>query len=160
VIFSRRAGFTLLEICLALAIGVMLILLAVPSISGLLAEQRLKQSFERFDQLVAVAKLKSMTEQRTYTLAWDHKGIAVRALGTRDSGNEDDAENRLVFEKDESFELIRPGALLKDAPSEWAFWRNGICEPAQISFHGQAGSWLVSYDPLTARGTFVNSAVP
>jgi type II secretory pathway pseudopilin PulG len=160
VIFSRRAGFTLLEICLALAIGVMLILLAVPSISGLLAEQRLKQSFERFDQLVAAAKLKSVTEQRTYALAWDRKGIGLRALGANESGNDEDAGDRLVFEKDESFDLTRPGALLKDAPSVWVFWRNGTCEPARISFHGKAGSWLVSYDPLTARGTFLNSNVP
>ena len=160
MILSRRAGFTLLEICLALAIGVMIILLAVPSISGLLAEQRLKESFERFDQLVAAAKLKSVTEQRTYALAWDRKGIALRALGTHESGSDEGAENRLVFEKDESFEFLRPAALLKDAPSEWVFWRNGTCEPAQISFHGKAGSWLVNYDPLTARGTFLNSAVP
>lgn len=157
---SRRAGFTLLEICLALAIGVMIILLAVPSISGLLAEQRLKQSFERFDQMAAAAKVKSVTEQRTYALAWDRKGISLKALGTRESASEEDAGSRLVFEKDESFDLLRPAALLKDAPSEWVFWHNGTCEPAQISFHGKAGSWLVSYDPLTARGTFLNSAVP
>lgn len=156
MIFSRRAGFTLLEICLALLIGLMLILLAVPSISGLLAEQRLKQSFERFDQMAATAKLRSVTEQRTYALAWDRKGITLAPLGARD---DDRGENRLVFEKDELYRLVRPAALLKDAPDEWIFWRNGICEPAQIVFQGRAGSWLVDYDPLTARGTFVKSNV-
>jgi Tfp pilus assembly protein FimT len=160
VILSRRAGFTLLEICLALLIGVMLILLAVPSISGLLAEQRLKKSFEQFEQLVAAAKLQSVTEQRTYALAWDRKGITMGPLGPREPGHDEDAGNRLVFEKDESFDLLRPAALQKNAPSEWVFWSNGTCEPAQISFRGQAGSWLVNYDPLTARGTFVKSDVP
>ncbi len=138
----------------------MLILLAVPSISGLLAEQRLKQSFERLDQLVAAAKLKSVTEQRTYALAWDRKGISVKALGTGESGDENDAGSRLVFAKDESFALHRTATLLKDAPTVWVFWQNGTCEPAQVAFQGKAGSWLVSYDPLTVRGTFLNSAVP
>jgi type II secretory pathway pseudopilin PulG len=160
VIFSHRAGFTLLEICLALMIGLMIILLAVPSIAGLLAEQRLKQSFERFDQLVASAKLQSVTEQRTYALVWDRKGISLAPLGPTPANLDEDSANHLLFEKDESFELQRPAALLKDAPGVWVFWRNGTCEPAQISFHGKGGSWLVSYNPLTARGTFVKSEVP
>lgn len=157
---SRRAGFTLLELCLALLIGSMLILLAVPSISGMLAEHRLKESFERFDKLVATARRISVTEQRTCTLAWDKGGITLRSAGPGSAPAEPGAAYRLAFRNGESFELRRPASLQQNAPAEWAFWGHGICEPAQIAFQGPAGHWLVRYDPLTARGTFLQSELP
>jgi type II secretory pathway pseudopilin PulG len=157
---SRHAGFTLLEICLALAIGVMIIVLAVPSIAGVIAEQRLKQSFERFDRLVSAAKLRSVTGQRAHVLVWDREGVSL--LVSDDAAEEpaDTTEERMTFEKEESLTIRRPAALMKDAPGEWVFWRNGTCEPAVISYQGPAGSWVVNYDALTGRGTFVSSEVP
>ncbi len=158
---SRRSGFTLLEICLALAIGLMIIALAVPSIAGLLAEQRLKKSFEHFDEMVGKARLRSITGQRSHVLVWDKKGISL-LLNERDddSSSGETTEDRLVFAKGESYEIRRPAALMKDAPAEWAFWRNGLCEPAVIRYEGPAGSWVVNYDALTGHGTFLESTVP
>lgn len=156
MITKRSTAFTLLELCLALVIGSMVMLLAVPSIAGLLAEQRLKESFGRFDRMVATARRKSVTEQRTWTMAWDKSGITLRSA---DSSGEPDVI-RFPFRPDEGFELRRSASLRADAPAEWTFWSNGICEPARIAYHGKAGSWLVRYDPLTARGTFLQSDVP
>lgn len=151
----RRAGFTLLEICLALAIGLLIIMLSVPGIAGLLAEQRLKKSFERFSQLVTTAHLRSVTEQRTYRLVWEKRGISVVVAEdvTRAS------VERLIFGEGEDFQLRRTASLVRNPPNEWTFWRNGTCEPAQVAFQGAAGSWLVEYDPLLARATFVKSDV-
>jgi len=148
----RRDAFTLLEICLALLIGLTLVLLAVPSVGGLLAEQRLKQSFERFDRLVGEAKRRSVNEQRVWRIVWDREEIT---LGTA----ERDAApgERLVRAKDETFRIERPAALQKNAPPEWVFWPNGTCEPALISFAGPAGTWQARYDPLTTRGVFLHS---
>lgn len=156
----RQAGFTLLEICLALAIGVMIIALSVPSIAGLLAEKRLKQSFERLDRLASVARVRSVTEQRAYGLLWDRKGISLMPMEREAASEREKPVERLEFEEKESFQLRRTAALLKDPPSEWIFWRNGTCEPVQIAYKGSGGSWLVNYDPLTARGTFLKSEVP
>lgn len=157
----RSPGFTLLEICLALAIGVMIIALSVPSIAGLLAEQRLKRSFERFDLLVSEARVRSVSEQRAYALVWDRKEIVLVPRG-REAAHpptEEEAQS-LVFEDKERFQLRRSAALTKNPPDEWIFWRNGTCEPVEISFEGAAGSWVVKYDPLTARGTFLRSDIP
>lgn len=155
----RHAGFTLLEICLALAIGVMIILLSVPSISGLLAEQRLKKSFERLDTLVSAARVRSASEQRAYALVWDREGITLVGRERAAVGGEDTGE-RLIFEDKESFQLKRTAALMKNPPDEWVFWSNGVCEPVEISYQGTNGNWLVKYDPLTARGTFLQSEIP
>jgi len=159
VIPRRHAGFTLLEICLALAIGLMIIMLSVPSIAGLLAEQRLKRSFERLNRLVSVARVRSVTEQRGCSLVWDREGITLVSRDRTETDGSDEPEERLVFEEGESFELRRPAALIKKPPTEWVFWRNGTCEPVEIFFQGPAGNWLVRYDPLTARGTFLASEI-
>jgi Tfp pilus assembly protein FimT len=159
VLPQRHAGFTLLEICLALAIGVMIIVLSVPSISGLLAEQRLKRSFERLDALVAAARVRSASEQRAYALVWDREGITLVTRELEEAGAAPEPSDRLVFEDEESFHLRRPAALTKNPPQEWVFWNNGICEPAEVAYEGPAGSWLVQYDALTARGTFLQSDI-
>ena len=156
---SRRSGFTLLEICLALLIGLLLILLAVPSIGGMVAEQRLKRSFEAFDALVRLAKSKSVTERRAYEMVWDEEGITLLSPEKRDDDDPDAEAERFAFAAKESFAVERPAALMKDPPMTWTFWRSGVCEPAIISFRGEAGHWTVRYDPLTARGIFLESEV-
>jgi hypothetical protein len=157
------AAFTLLEICLALAIGMMLVLLAVPSVSGLLAEQRLKRSFERFDHLVAAATARSVAEQRAYALVWENHGVRLVPVEPADpaqSGHEADSTPDFVgMSKPDELELQLPTTLSRRALGQWTFWSNGTCEPATIAFHGAEGNWLVRYDPLTTHGTFVQSSI-
>jgi prepilin-type N-terminal cleavage/methylation domain-containing protein len=112
----RHKGFTLLEVCLALMIGLLLITLAVPSIMGVLGEQRLKHSFEAFDRFVQDAKMKSVHERRDYVMAWDDKGITLVSAGATDDaekkGSRNDAgSNRFVFDKGQSYSLQRTAAL-------------------------------------------------
>jgi type II secretory pathway pseudopilin PulG len=152
---SRRAGFTLIEICLALLIGMCLMALAVPSISGMLREQRLRRSFEAFDRFVRTAQLKSITEQRAYVMVWTDDGIELVPVERIET---DAAEpERFAFAQDQVFTIERSAALTKKPVAEWIFWKSGTCEPAIISFSGPAGKWVVSYNPLTARGVFVES---
>jgi len=154
---ARPPGFTLLEICLALAIIATVILLIVPSVSGLLAEQRLKESYERLNRVVAATANRSATEQRAYALIWGRQG--VQAVPLQGQINSDPPSDQLAWGKDESFELQLPASLASHAKSRWVFWSNGICEPAIVTFHGPAGDWAVRYDPLTARGLFLYSHI-
>lgn len=159
---SRRSGFTLLEICIALFIAMLMITLAVPSVMSMLAEERLKASFDAFDGWVRKARERSIVERRSYVLVWTEDGIDLMpAEGneTDDMDETDAAPERLVFAKGEKITLERPSALMKEPPGEWVFWRSGLCEEALVSFKGEAGSWSVHYDPLTARGTFTDSEV-
>jgi len=161
---SRHNGFTLLEVCLALMIGLLLITLAVPSVVSVLGEQRLKRSFDEFDRFVQDAKLKSERERRDYVMAWDDKGIKLAPAGSvddapRKGAAKDSDTNRFAFEKGQTFSLNRTAALTNHPTSEWIFWKSGICEPAQIAFQGNVGKWTVRYDPLTVRGVFLDSQV-
>ena len=153
---ARRAAFTLLEICLTLLIGVMIILLAVPSVAGLLADQRLHESYARFEKFAGEARWHSLSEQKPIVLVWD-KHVILMCKTDRDSRGDPVVVDRLAVAENEEFILNRPAALLPKPAAEWTFWPNGTCEPVVVSYKGAAGQWQVSFDALSTRGTFVHS---
>ncbi len=144
---SRQPGFTLLELCLAIAISVIIFSAALPSLGGLLNERRLKHSFETFDALADEARQLSMSRREAYLLIWERSAIALRQ---KDSAAE---VSHLDFTGNEKYDLALPAALTPNPPRQWVFWPTGTCEPAEVSYSGDAGRWSASYDPLTGRGT-------
>jgi len=152
---ARHAAFTLLEICLTLLIGMVLVLLAVPSVAGLFAEQRLHESYARFEQLADTARWRSIKEQQPYRLVWDKHRIILQAA-THGAGEGGEVDS-LTLADDESFQLARTAALINPAPDEWTFWPDGACEPVVVSYHGRSGRWEVRFDAFHRRGTFQQS---
>lgn len=155
---KRRAAFTLLEICFAIAIALLILLMAVPSIRGVMAERKLNQTYRAFDDLVAKAQTLSVTQRRTYALVWGKDEIALVALDKTDDTAPVEPEHYPVAEGEE-YILERPAALAKDPPGFWTFWRSGACEPAVVTYNGPLGSWSVRYDALCARRTMLNEKV-
>lgn len=151
----RRDGFTLLEILLAVFIAVMVVTLAVPSLSGVLQEQRMKQSFEAFDTLVQEARHRSLKERRAYRIVWEKGALTLEAadVGEWEEGNETESVEFQIGE-DEEFAVQFPAALLPSPPAEWVFWPNGTCEPAVITYTGPSGNWQAIYNPLTGNPDF------
>ncbi len=154
---SRREGFTLLELCLVIAVALLLFGLALPSISGLFAEQHLRKSFESFDEFVHRVQARSVMERRAFVMIWDGNGITVEP----DEPKLDDSVGEADYFpfNDGTIGLERPAALEKDPAVEWMFWRSGACEPAIIHYVGDAGSWSVRYDPLTVQATFLEQTL-
>lgn len=154
----RCSGFTLIEICLAVLIALLLITLMVPSMAGLFAEQKLKSSFEEFDKFVRTAQMRSVSERRDYVMVFEEDGITLEPADL----TEEDAENemeRFTVPENADITLDRPVALQKNPPMEWPFWRSGTCEPAVVSYTGEAGKWVMKYDPLTVRATVLEQEV-
>jgi len=141
---QRWLAFTLVEIVLAVFILMLLLLLAVPSLSGVLANNRLRRSLNGFNNLVRQAQERSVAERRAYLIVWREKGVLLRpevfAKGQQTSTT---VELKLT--------LKLPAALTNKPPAEWIFWPSGTCEPATVQFKGAAGSWTANYLPLTAR---------
>ena len=155
---SRRDGFTLLELILAIAIALMLLATANPSLDGLFDEQRLRETHEAFEQLVRNAHARSINERRNYVLVWGPTGIELQP----DAPIPEDAAAepvRLDFAEGATITLERLAALEKDPPMEWMFWRSGNCEPVVVTYNGEPGSWIVKYDPLTVRGTLIEQVI-
>ena len=129
-------------------------MLAVPSITGVLSDRRLRQSLDRFNQFVHQAQELSLRQHRPYLLVWNSKNIELRPEGLR-KGDDPAPAAQLEVKKGESFSLNLPAALAKDSPAEWVFWPTGTCEPAEVKFVGRDGTWTASYSALTARAQIV-----
>jgi len=151
----KPAAFTLFEVCLAVFIGVLIVLAAIPSISGVIADQKAKKLFNRFDDLVKQASSRAVTERRPYVLEWDDSGVFMHPLAP---ANPDEARgtDRVDFGEKHAPALQLPGALVKDPPRIWTFWPTGTCEPATVVCHLPEAPWTATYDPLTEQPVFAS----
>ncbi len=155
---SRRHGFTLIEIMIAIMIALLMISLAVPGVVGLFRERELKATFESFDDFVHTAQSKSVIEHRGYRLIFDEEGVTLTPTDPSVIDADKDIE-RFQFDKGHSYTIERPWALVKNPPAEWPFWESGLCEAANIYYTGPSGSWMAEYNPLTVRGMLKDTNV-
>src|SRR6266516_2368890 len=118
----------------------LLLMLAVPSLTGVSASRRLKQSLDGFNNLVRLAQQRSVTERRPYLIAWGKNSVYLRPeVFAEDEEVKATAEFRLS--KGTSLRLSLPSALADDHPWEWIFWPSGNCEPATVQYiHSQGWS--------------------
>jgi type II secretory pathway pseudopilin PulG len=155
---QRVRAFTLIEIALAIFILLLLLVLAVPSFSGVIANRRLKQSLDEFNNLVRQAQERSVVERRPYLIAWGKNNVEVRPEVFAED-EEATAKGEFRISRGSTLKLSLPVALAEKYPAEWIFWPSGTCEPATVRFQGPAGSWTANYSPLTARPEITTYAV-
>lgn len=150
-------GFTLVEIVIAVAIMSTLLLMAVPSLEGVIADRKLRASLDEFNKLVRAAQEHSVSEHRAYLIVWTDKNVFVQPEAlTKD----DDKRPISTFELEQgsALTLSLPAALTSKKPGEWIFWPTGTCEPAIVQFTGHAGTWTANYSALTAHGELTDYA--
>ena len=147
---QRSRAFTLIEIALSIFILLLILLLAVPSLCGVIANRRLKESLDSFNQLVRQAQERSVTERRAYLIAWGKNSVVLRPeVFAKDEEEKPTAVFRLP--KGSWLKVSLPAALTEKTAAEWIFWPSGTCEPANVQFRGPAGTWTADYSPLTAQ---------
>jgi len=147
---QRFRAFTLIEIALSIFILLLILVLAVPSLSGVIANRRLKQSVDSFNQLVRQAQERSVIERRAYLIVWGKNSVLLRPEVFAE-GEEEKPTAALGLSKGSWIRISLPAALLGKPPAEWIFWPSGTCEPATVQFRGPAGTWTANYSPLTAQ---------
>jgi len=147
---QRFRAFTLVELALAIFILMLLLMLAVPSLTGVIASKRLKQSLDQFNGLVRQAQERSVTERRAYLIVWGKDGVLLRPEAFEE-GEEVKAIAQLRLTRGTTLRLSLPAALTTDHPWEWIFWPSGNCEPATVQFRGPPGVWTANYSPLTTQ---------
>jgi len=129
-------------------------MLAVPSLSGVIANRRLKQSLDSFNQLVRQAQERSVTERRAYLIVWGKSSVLLRPeFFTKDE--EEKATSVFRLPKGSWLKVSLPVALTDNPPAEWIFWPSGNCEPAVVTFNGTYGKWKANYSALTGRAELV-----
>ena len=151
----RLRAFTLIEIVMAVFILMLLLLLAVPSMSGVFADKRLRRSLDGLNDLVRKAREHSLMEHRAYLMTWAETGVSL-APEAFAKGEDRKPVATLAFKRGENWRLVLPTALAKDPPPEWIFWPSGACEAARVEFHGRDGNWTAAYSPVTARAEMIS----
>jgi len=146
----RSQAFTLLEIIIAVAILTVVLLMAVPSLSGVLADRHLRASLDSFNNLVHLAQERSVSEHRAYLIVWGNKDVLVQPEAFRKDEEEKEAA-KLNLEDGSALTITFPAALVPKPAGEWIFWPTGTCEPARVEFTGKPGTWIANYSPLTAQ---------
>jgi type II secretory pathway pseudopilin PulG len=154
---QRRAGFTLIEIAIAVFILMVLLLLAIPSVTGVIANRRLQRSLDAMNQIVRLAQEHSVQERRPYLIEWQRSSVILRPESIAE-GEPETPTATLVLDKGHAYVLRLPATLEKNPPAQWIFWPSGTCEPANVRFKGPDGSWEVNYSPLAARPEIVRYA--
>jgi len=154
---QRLRGFTLVEIVLAVFILIVLLALAVPSLTGVLADRQLKRSLDGFNNLVRQAQERSVAERRPYLIVWSKKKVVTRPEVFA-ANEEVRAMAEFALDRGDVLKLSLPAALTNKHPAEWIFWPSGTCEPANVQFYGRSGSWAANYAPLTARAEVTSYA--
>ena len=140
----------MIELAISIFILLLILVLAVPSMTGVLADRRLRRSLDEMNKLVRTAQQRSVDERRAYLISWqkDHLILRVESLAKA----EDPAPAATMqLRKGDAYLLNLPAALAKDPPADWVFWPSGTCEPALVSYKGPDGSWTAKYSSLTAR---------
>ena len=147
---QKSEGFTLIEIAVAVFIMLLMLLIAVPSMNGLLADRRLHRSLDGLNRLVQQAQDRSVDERRSYLIAWEKDRLVLRPEALKQDEPPTPVAT-LNLARGEAFTLNLPAALTQKPAAEWAFWPTGTCEPAIVRFKGVDGSWTANYSPLTTQ---------
>jgi type II secretory pathway pseudopilin PulG len=138
---AKDKGFTLLEVCVALTIAVLILGVSVMGISGVQEEQRLRESAAAIESTAREALLDAIAHHRPVQLGLDG-GLAVSEGG--------------------SIEIKRHGETAYRAPKSGEFWEfspSGVCEPLEIRITSPAGTIEMGFDPLTACARKKNISV-
>jgi prepilin-type N-terminal cleavage/methylation domain-containing protein len=154
---QRYRAFTLIEIIIAVAILALILLMAVPSLSGVFADRKLRVSLDGFNNLVREAQERSVSEHRAYLVVWGDKEVIVQPEVFA-KGEEKKAVATFALERGMALTLTLPAALSAKPAGEWIFWPTGTCEPAIVRFVGRGGTWTANYSPLTGHGELANYA--
>src|SRR5215831_10350333 len=122
-------AFTLVEMIIAVAILSVVLMMAVPSLSGVIADRKLRASLDQFNNLVRQAQERSVNERRSYLLVWGKSEVVVQP----ETFTKDEEKNpvaRFALERGTTLALTLPAALTKNPAGQWIFWPTGTCEPA------------------------------
>ena len=132
---GRRAAFTLIEVIMAMTIILLVIGVAVLSISGVRDEDKLRRAASVIETTARQNLLQALNSQQTVRME-----LSASAFGASDEFN-GMLQVRRVGEK--VFRKPRRG-------EAWEFSPTGICEPIEVRISGPAGQIEMGFDPLTA----------
>lgn len=148
---QTTAGYTLLEICLALAVMAVIATLAIPATQGLLSEDHIRAVANQVSNLAREGQRRAVAEGMPYVITLNKDSLSLSPWGG-DATRLSKPVAALKLEGNMSLELQSPSLGGKKVQKEnfWVFQPNGLSEPMQVAIRSES-SWLIQrYSLLTA----------
>ncbi len=141
--YSERRGFTLLEVCVAMTIGMLIIGVATLGISSIQDEQSLRRLASGIETAVRESLQQAVTSHRNVFIEFADGQLVSPAQ----QGGKPDAfafKGKLLIRRygEKTFRAPRRGEV-------WQFAADGLCEPVEIRITQSNGVVEMSFDPLT-----------
>lgn len=138
---ARRSfsGFTLLEVCIAMTIGMLILGVAVLGVTGVQDEQKLRESAALIESTARNSLLQAISEHRPVQLSFG-SGL----------GGDGNVEVKRYGEN----KYRKPGS-----DETWEFSPTGVCEPVEIRITSTTGTIEMGFDPLTGCARKKNISV-
>lgn len=133
------AAFTLLEVCIAMTIGMLILGVAVLGVTGVQDEQKLRESAALIESTARNSLLQAISEHRPVQLSF--------GSGLRGDGN-------IEVKRYGESKYRKP-----DADETWEFSPTGVCEPVEIRITSTTGTIEMGFDPLTGCARKKNISV-
>ncbi|MCA1964186.1 MAG: type II secretion system GspH family protein [Prosthecobacter sp.] len=137
---KAACGFTLIEVCIAMGLCMMILGIGALSITGMQDQARLKKAAAEIERTARQTLQESISTRQLITLALD--GTLGQEAGR--------VQIKRVGDKD--FRNARRGEV-------WEFSPTGICEPIEVRITSPAGVIELAFDPLTACAVRKNVSV-
>jgi prepilin-type N-terminal cleavage/methylation domain-containing protein len=160
----RAAGFTLIELMIAL--GIVMILLGAGAHMGTLwsADQALHKPMDKMKEFAKRAAHLAIAEQRDWEIVITEQSLELRPkqaateedqkfLNAADKKLERKSGNEVInFEPEVRVAIRRFGEdkWQNPRPDHWVFQHSGICEPIYFRVERENRALEVTFDPLTA----------
>ncbi len=149
---SRRAGFTLLEIIIAIFVISLIIGISIPTVSGIYLEEQLRSTTRALEEYSIRARTMATSEQKTYAVVFNPKGFDL-VQASEDMERELEPLMSHKWPKEAVCELmVWPERQWKKVARQVIyFYPEGLSMP--VRFRIQIGAGMVEqvYHPLTAR---------
>jgi prepilin-type N-terminal cleavage/methylation domain-containing protein len=151
----QEKGFTLLEMCIVIFIIVLFLGISVPSLSSILAEQRLKEPAQQLQLFAKTARRQAVDEQHLFQIVLSDKEYQLNSITTDPKTGKNKVVPVLNYKIPAgiTFKVQRWNlqTLKKPENEQWFFQPSGILEPIHVRFQNNKSWEEFSFHPLTAN---------
>ena len=142
---GHQGGFTLIEVCVAMAIALLLIGAATLGITSVNQQHEMRRIAANIETTARKSLQCAITRHQNVFVHLSTKGLMAPVL------QEDDEPTIVEFSG--TLEVCRYGEKSFRAPRKgeaWGFTADGLCEPLKLRVSNPRGVLEMAFDPLTA----------
>lgn len=141
---AQPAGFTLLEVIVALSIALLLIGISTLSINGIQDEHKLRKISALIENTARGSLMRAVADSRRVFVELGPNSIVAPTTQATDIPEDYAFEGNLEVRRYGEKAFRRPGH-----GEIWEFSPTGVCEPLELRVSNATGTIELAFDPLT-----------